>query len=406
MGWVFNPEARKEGKKADVSFLSEKRTGVVREFFKTFSEYAPTPLVPLPGLADALGIGGLYLKDESRRFGLNAFKVLGCGFAMARVVADRMGVDMADLTAETLRSEAARAAVGEITFVSATDGNHGRGVAWAARQMGQKSVIYMPKGSSVTRLENIRREGAFASITDMNYDDCVRLAWQEAQEKGWILVQDTAWEGYEDIPSWIMQGYATLILEAVETLREWKEDGFTHLFLQAGVGSFAGAIQGFLADALGADRPVTVIVEPEKADCIYQSALAGDGKPRFVTGDLDTLMAGLACGEPNIIGWEILRDYSDGYISCPDWVSANGMRILGAPCGKDPRIISGESGAVTTGILAEIMKNPRLSDVRSALSLGADSRVLVISTEGDTDPDMYRNITWNGCHGRPEETKC
>ena len=211
--------------------------------------------------------------------------------------------------------------LGPITFVSATDGNHGRAVAWTAQQLGKKAVIYMPKGSDPARLENIRSHGAEASITDLNYDDAVRLAWKMACENGWIMVQDTAWDGYEDIPTWIIQGYAAL---AVEALAQWRAEELeppTHLFLQAGVGSFASGVLGYMASELGDALPKTIIVEPHAADCIYRSALAGDGQPHNVTGDLSTLMAGLACGEPCTVGWPILRDYASAYVSCPDYVA-------------------------------------------------------------------------------------
>ena len=269
-------------------------------------------------------------------------------------------------------------------------------MAWAAQQLGHKAVIYMPKGSDPTRLANIRAHGAEATITDLNYDDAVRLSYRMAQENGWIIVQDTAWEGYEDIPTWIMQGYATLALESLEQLRAQGIDRPTHLFLQAGVGSYAGGVLGFLTSELGEDRPVTTIVEPNKADCIFRSAQAGDGKPHKVGGDLDTLMAGLACGEPNTISWRILRDYAHGYISCPDWVAANGMRILAAPVRGDAPIVSGESGAVTAGILEFILAHPEGEAIRKALDLNEEATVLLISTEGDTSPKTYREIVWYG----------
>ena len=246
------------------------------------------------------------------------------------------------------------------------------------------------------RLENIRAHGAEASITDLNYDDAVRLSYRMARKNGWIIVQDTAWEGYEDIPTWIMQGYATLALEALEQLNSVGVERPTHLFLQAGVGSYAGGVLGFLSSALGDNRPTTTIVEPDQADCIYQSALAGDGNPHKVGGNLNTLMAGLACGEPNTISWKILRDYAHGYISCPDWIAANGMRVLAAPVRGDSPIVSGESGAVTCGILEYIMRHPGGETIRKALNLDSTSTVLLVSTEGDTSPAVYREIVWYG----------
>lgn len=207
------------------------------------------------------------------------------------------------------------------------------------------------------------------------------------------MVQDTAWEGYEDIPRWIMQGYTTLALEATEQLRQLSVEKPTHIFLQAGVGAMSGGITGFLRDCYG-DEPVITIVEPNKADCIYRSARAGE---RYcVTGEMQTIMAGLACGEPCTIGWDILRDHADHFISCPEYVAAKGMRVLGNPVNGDTRVVSGESGAVTLGLVAELMQNPSLDWLREPLCLGSDSRVLCISTEGDTDRENYRRIVWDG----------
>lgn len=386
----------KKTKGVSTQFLGSVEIKKSRDFHKSFPDYKETPLRSLKALASSLGVAGIFIKDESFRFGLNAFKVLGASYAIARHISKCLDIDISQLDHRTLISPEIRRKLGEITFVTATDGNHGRGVAWTARQLQQKAVIYMPKGSSLTRLENIRGEGASASIIDGNYDDAVRLAAQGARDHGWIVVQDTAWEGYEEIPTWIMQGYGTIASEALEQLGQLGVDRPTHVFLQAGVGSFAGAIQGYFADVFGDKRPVTAIVEPDQADCLYRSALANDGKPRVVTGDMATIMAGLACGEPNRIGWEVLRDYSDLFFSCPDWVAANGMRILGNPLNDDPRVISGESGAVTAGLLTALLKKDDLRDARTALGLDKNSRVLLISTEGDTDPDKYRRIVWNG----------
>ena len=398
--YVLNADRRRPGEGADLSFVSREEAERARAYHRTFPEYRPTPLVPLPNLARDLGVSRVFVKDESHRFGLNAFKVLGASYAIGRYLAWRLGEDISEITPGRLAAPDVRERLGEITFVAATDGNHGRAVAWAAQQLGQKAVIYMPKGSDPIRLANIRAHGADASITDLNYDDAVRLADRMAREHGWVVVQDTAWPGYEDIPTWIMQGYATLAVEALEQLREHGAEGPTHLFLQAGVGSFAGGVAGFIASALGERMPAIVIVEPDRADCFYRSAEAGDGRPHAVTGDLNTLMAGLACGEPNPIGWEILRDYACAYFSCPDWVAANGMRILAAPLQGDPQVVSGESGAVTCGLLERILGSPGLADARDALGLDEGSTVLLVSTEGDTSPRTYREVVWYGrCPG-------
>ncbi|MCC5438374.1 diaminopropionate ammonia-lyase [Clostridium botulinum] len=382
--------------KASVEFLGEEEIKKARDFHQSFPQFTKTPLVNLDNLAKHLGVAGIYVKDESYRFGLNAFKVLGGSFSMGKYLAKRLGKDISELSYEKLNSEDARKKLGDITFITATDGNHGRGVAWTATQLNQKSIVYMPKGSSLTRLENIRKEGAKASITEFNYDDAVRLAASEAKENGWIMVQDTAWEGYEEIPTWIMQGYGTMASEALEQLKELNVKKPTHIFVQAGVGSLAGAVQGYFASVFKDECPITVIVEADEADCLYRSAIAGDGKPRAVTGDMPTIMAGLACGEANTIGWEVLKSYSSTFVSCPDWVSANGMRMLGNPIKEDKKIISGESGAVTAGLLKAIMTEDDMKELREQLNLDENSRILLFSTEGDTDPDKYRKIVWNG----------
>ncbi|MFY0546041.1 diaminopropionate ammonia-lyase [Brevibacillus sp. H7] len=392
------------GGKALPFFITAEACKQAIMFHQSFQEYQPTPLVKLERLAEVLGVGSIYVKDESHRFGLNAFKVLGAAYAMGRYLCQQLGKQPEEITFDYLRSDEVKRQIGSVTFVTATDGNHGRAVAWAARQFGQKAVVYLPKGTACQRVEAIRETGSEAIVTDVNYDDAVRLSRQAAEENGWQVVQDTAWEGYTEIPTWIMQGYTTMVAEAIDQLRSEATDRPTHVLLQAGVGSMAGAVLGCLVDRYGSDCPRTVIVEPHAADCVYRSVAIGDGKPHAVEGDLHTIMAGLACGEPNPIGWEILRDYADAYVSCPDYVAANGMRILASPPGNDKRVVSGESGAVGIGLLAEIMQRGELQELKEQLQLGADSVVLCFSTEGDTDSAQYREIVWEGKHPAPART--
>lgn len=384
----------------NVSIASLEEAKKAQEFSSGFPGYEFTPLCKLDGLAKALGVGSVFVKDESFRFGLNAFKVLGGGYAIGSYLAEKLGKDIGETSFSELTSDEARAKIGDVTFVTATDGNHGRGVAWMANKLRQHAVIYMPKGSAEERLQNILKENADASITDMNYDGCVHLADKNAHEYGWVLTQDTAFEGYEQIPTWILQGYMTLAYECYQQLLASGEGMPTHLILQAGVGSFASAVLGFFTAVLGENRPRTVIVEPEKAACVFKSAKADDGALHFVTGDMDTIMAGLACGEPSTISFKILNAYADAFVSCPDWVSADGMRVLGNPAGADPRVISGESGAVGAGLIGEIMRNPDLAELKAHLGLDEHSRVLLISTEGDTDRENYRRIVWDGAWPR------
>ena len=363
----------------------------VREFHKSFPMYAPTPLAQLPETAKMLGIGAIYVKDESHRFGLNAFKVLGGSYAIGNILSRRLGKPLSETGYDVLTSSETRKVLGDITFITATDGNHGRGVAWTANTLGQKSVVHMPKGSAEERLHNIRAAGADADIIDGNYDDAVRLSRKEAEENGWVIVQDTSWEGYEEIPAWIMQGYCTMGLEAYEQLPQKP----THIFLQAGVGSMAGTIAALFADLYGEDRPKVIIVEPNNADCFYRTAKANDGNLHIVTGDMKTIMAGLACGEPCRLAWDILKDCADHFIAIPDWAAAKGMRILGNPLGSDDRVVSGESGASGFGCCAAILTEPELADIKQELGLNEDSRVLFFSTEGATDRENYRRIVWD-----------
>lgn len=397
--YISNENARKANReRVSAEFFDGEAIEKVGNFHKSFPEYKVTPLQSLDKLAEKLGVSSIWVKDESYRFGLNAFKVLGGSYAVGKYLAEKLDMDISELSFEKLRTKEIKEKLGEITFVTATDGNHGRGIAWAARQLGQKAVVFMPKGSSEIRLNNIRNEGAEASITDFNYDDAVRLANKYAAEHNGVLVQDSSWEGYEKIPTWIMQGYSTLIVEAIEQIKAEGKDKPTHVFLQAGVGSFAGSVQGYLAAVFGEDRPITAIIEPNEAACIYKSVKEGDGKPHAVTGYMPTIMAGLACGEPSTVAWGILRDYADMYVSCPDYVTARGMRILGNPLSGDPNVVSGESGAVGLGFLSLIMQDDRLKEIAEKLNINKDSKILVISTEGDTDPEGYREIVWEGMY--------
>lgn len=396
MKWVVNTMTKSED--TNLAIMSIEEGEKARAFHQSFPQYEVTPLTELPLMADHLGLGTLFVKDESYRFGLNAFKVLGGSYSMAKYVAQKLGKDVSELTYDVFTSEELRKEFGQATFFTATDGNHGRGVAWAAKRLGQKAVIFMPKGTTETRLKNIEKEGATVTIEELNYDDCVRKAVAEAAKvDNGVVVQDTAWDGYEEIPSWIMQGYGTMALEAGDQLNE-KGVMPTHIFVQAGVGSLAGAVTGYFTN-LYKDAPVKpkiIVVEAQAADCLYQGALAGDGKPRIVGGDLQTIQAGLACGEPNTISWDILRNHVDVFVSAPDWVAELGMRMTAAPLKGDKPIISGESGAVPFGTVAAIMTMDAYKELRDELGLGKDSKVLCFSTEGDTDPIRYKEIVWEG----------
>ncbi|MCD8223744.1 MAG: diaminopropionate ammonia-lyase [Clostridiales bacterium] len=375
----------------DNSFNVEKAEEVLA-FHQSLNGYQPTPLASLKELAEKLGIAGLYVKDESRRFGLNAFKGLGGSYALARIMSEKTGKPV---------DQVASIPADSFTFVTATDGNHGRGVAWAAKNLHQKAVVYMPKGSSAERLNNIRRLGATAEITGFNYDDTVRFSRSQAEANGWTLVQDTAWEGYETIPTWIMQGYMTMAAEMVKQLPVKP----THIFLQAGVGAMAGSMTGFFHSVYRDSMPKMIYAEPDQADCLFCTAKAADGVLHKAAGNLESIMAGLCCGEVCTVGWEVIRHHADFFFSCPDYIAADGMRVLGNPTGADPRVISGESGAITTGLVYHLLMDTKMGTYRKALDLNDHSVILCISTEGDTDRENYRHIVWDGWYKNPDSQK-
>lgn len=390
---IFTRKQDETREKYDTTFLNEEIAREVHDYHKSFPMYEETPFLDLKNLAEKAGVKNILVKDESYRFGLNAFKVLGGSYAIGKVIAEKLDMDIKDLTFEKLTSKEVKDKLGDVTFITATDGNHGRGVAWAAKQLKQKSIVYMPRGSAEERVKNIEKEGATVKVLDANYDECVRQANELAEEKGYIMVQDTAWDGYEDIPKWIMQGYMTLAWEMYESLQE-KNIKPTHLFLQAGVGSFAAATTGFFANMYKEDKPIITIVEPDTVACIYESAKAD--KRVLVGGNYKTIMAGLACGEPNTFGLKVLLDNCEHFISASDEFAAFGMRVLGNPYKSDKKIVSGESGASSFGAILKILTDDRYEDERKKLNINEDSNLIFVSTEGDTDAKNYLDIVWDG----------
>jgi len=373
--------------------FSIREAEIAVNFHSSIPRYYPTPLVKLNSLASRLGLSNIFIKDESKRFGINSFKVLGGAYAISRFLYSKLGRPYTGMDFEALKAEHIKMAAGDMTFATASDGNHGMGVAWTAQNLGYRAVVYLPEGTTAARINNIRETGAEVKVTSLGYDDTVSLAAEEASKNGWELIQDTAFENYKMIPEWIMQGYMTLIYEAVVQMKTMGVERPTHIFLQAGVGSMAAAVTAYLVVKFGARYPVTAIVEPDRAACHFESYANGDGNPHPAEGDLKTMMAGLSCGVPNPIAWEIIHNYADMYFTCDDDTAAEGMRLLAKPEGGDSRIISGESGAVTAGLLMSLMQDVRYEDIRKRAELGENSNVLLISTEGDTDPHNYRKIT-------------
>lgn len=393
--YIINPY-RQDGETVP-EWMSVTEVEKAGRFHRSFPQYQPTPLVNLAEMSTVLGLQHIFIKDESYRFDLNAFKVLGGSYAIGRYVAMQLGENPERVDFSFLKKRMKEQDSLPTVFCTATDGNHGRGVAWAANQLGQKAIVYMPKGSTRQRFDNIRRENAEVTIEEVNYDECVRRAAARAASiPNGVVIQDTAWEGYEDIPKWIMEGYGTMVLEAKEQVEAIVQSAPTHIFVQAGVGSLAGAVQGFFADAYPEQPPKVVICEAREADCIYRSAETVGGSLAVVEGDMPTIMAGLACGEPNPLAWEILKKHAFAFLSCEDSVARRGMRMLAAPLKGDTPVTSGESGAVTFGALATIMTNPQYFSLKKQLGLDEHSKVLCFSTEGDTDPKRYQSIVWEG----------
>ncbi len=404
--WLLNERARSIGHSAAVAELFPPGTfRLARAFHCQLPGYRISPLKNLPRLAAMTGLGGIWVKDESARLSLSSFKVLGGSFAIYRYLTSRLGVEGRQLGFAELTAESVRPRLGEITFAAATDGNHGRGVAWSATQLGFRSVIYVHKLTSQARIDAITKNGARVVVVDGTYDDAVRQVNEDAKQHGWQVISDTSWEGYTDIPLWVMQGYTTMLSEAQEQFAAQGIIRPTHILVQAGVGSLAAATIGFYAEVFGPDRPRTMVVEPTKAACLFASAGAGDGQPHAVTGALDTIMAGLACGEPNPIAWRILWDCADVFARCPDYVAAKGMRVYGVPLAGDPFIVSGESGAVTLGALLFTLQRPECTPLREVLGLGPESQVLLINSEGNTDPDEFRRVVWEGGDPVPDRYK-
>lgn len=373
-------------------YFSEEVQKEVIHYHKIFPQYKPTDLVILHNLADKLQVKDIYIKEESSRFQLGSFKVLGGSYAMGKILAEHLGKEITTLTYQDIIGSNLKEKERNLTFITATDGNHGKGVAWTAAVMKSLTYVLMPKGSSRERLENILKMGAKAWITDKNYDDTVRLASHIAKENGYILVQDTAWEGYKEIPLWIMQGYSTMVSECIKQMPQKP----THIFLQAGVGSMAAAVAGCFRQIYQEKCPRIIIVEAQAADCFYQTIKRQDGHLFKVEGELSTIMAGLACGEPSILAYSILEKDADVFLSCEDFVAANGVRILSNPIEGDQKILAGESGAAGLGALTEILRRPCNRELKREIGLNEDSVVLVFNTEGVTDKCSYRQIVWDG----------
>ena len=334
---------------------------------------ARTPVVSL-GPRSGLGLEcSVFVKDESRRLGQKSFKVLGGTYAAARTVASRQSLEADSL-------EAVKAAVTEVTLCTASDGNHGAGLAWAAKELGLPAAVWLPKGAVADRVETVRSLGADVRVTDLSYDDTVKLAAKTAEEKGWLLVQDTAWRGYDAVPRLIMDAYRIIAREALEAMP--RSAAPTHVFVQVGVGSFAAAIVEYVVAALGRGAATLVAVEPAGSACLYASLRAG--KTVEVADSPPTVCQGLDCGTVSTLAWPVLSRELAYACTATDAVAADGVRALRAA-----GVVSGESGAaVGVGVLRALGADGRAEK----LGITAESRVLIFNTEGVTAPGVTEEI--------------
>ena len=329
-----------------------------------WAEYAPTPLRDLPAIAGGSGVAAVRLKDEAERFGLGSFKALGGSYAVETLLANKFA--------------RARTEPAAITVACATDGNHGRAVAWGARRLSCRCVIFVHATVSQGRVDAITALGAEVRRVPGTYDDAVREAARVAQEENWFVVSDTSWPGYTEIPRDIMQGYRLMADEAVD---QWQGFRPSHVFIQGGVGGVAAAVSVQMR-ARYKTMPKLIVVEPDKAACLLASAELGT--LASVPGNLDTVMAGLACGEPSLLAWQELERGATAFMAVPDTAAIACMRLLAAE-----GIVSGESGVAGLAGFLLAAANPA---ARSTLGLGLDSRVLLFSTEGATDPALYTQL--------------
>ena len=352
-----------------------------RAEIESWPGYEPTPLVALDDVAKGARVAAVHYKDEGPRFGLGSFKALGGAYAVEQLLVRELARREAapNATAADLESGGLKDATRAITVTCATDGNHGRSVAWGAQRFGCRCVIFVHEGVSQGRRDAIAKYGAEIRVVPGTYDTAVRACSDEAERHGWFVVSDTSWEGYTEVPRDVMQGYRLMAEESANQLDRPP----THAFVPGGVGGAAAAVSVQLRARYGSAVKL-VVAEPEKAACLLASAEAG--QPVAVEGDLDTLMAGLACGEPSLIAWQELERATFAFMAIPDESAVDAMRLLAH---RSPKVVAGESAVAGLGALLLAARDPFS---RGMLGLDAESRVLLFGTEGATDPETYRRL--------------
>lgn len=388
-----NPRAARTapyGKDGREAILSLAAFGDAKREIMSWPHYKPTPLRSLPKLAARAGIGAILYKDEGERFGIGSFKALGGAYAVFKLLRKTIW-EQKNVIASTLDLTSGRYSdlTSRVTVTCATDGNHGRSVAWGARTFGCRCVVYVPETISEGRWQAIAAYGAEVKHVAGTYDDGVRRVAADAAAQGWTVVADTSYQGYTDVPRDVMQGYSLMVDEALEQTSAVP----SHVFVQGGVGGLAAGVCSYLWERYGTRRPRFVVVEPEKADCFYRSAVAG--RPTPAQGALDTIMAGLACGEVSLLAWRILEPGTDAFMTIDDEAAADCMRLLADGRFGDDAIVAGESAVA--GLAGCILASADV-DARARLDLRPDSRVLVFGTEGATDPEVYRTIVGRRPH--------
>ena len=382
----MNPACQREATYGDArrEILSQPALEVARTEIQNWPGYAVTPLHELKALARQMNVASVHYKDEGSRFGLGSFKALGGAYAVARLLCQLVGEQLSRRVSRAeLLAAPCRELTKAITVTCATDGNHGRSVAWGAQLLGCQCVIYIHANVSEGRRQAIEHYGAKVIRTSGNYDDAVRQADRDAKSIGRYVISDTSYEGYMEVPRDVMQGYQLMVEEAAQQMDEMP----THVFIQGGVGGLAAAVCGYFWERFGKARPRVIVVEPERADCLMQSAR--NGKITAVLGDLDTLMAGLACGEVSLLAWKILETGADAFVVVSDQAAIDTMRLLASPSRGDIPIVAGESAVAGLAAAIGVAKN---ASQRTALKLDDRSRLLFFGTERDTDPVLYAQL--------------
>ena len=358
------------------------------DFHRSLPGYAPTPLVKCDTLARELGLAKLWVKDESQRFGIKAFKALGASYAIFRTLQKKWQETFGStLTPEQFKNPATMEKLGAFTFCAATDGNHGRAVAWTAKRLQQQAVIYMPDNTATSRVTNIEGEGARVVLVPGTFDDCVTQCARDAAEHGWQVISDTAYEGYMEIPGFILLGYTSIFRELEDSLHLAEKPELDCVVLPAGVGGLAAAGAAYYQLKYHSKRPRLVCVEPDDCDCFLESVIHGTGEAVPTKGKQESIMAGLNCGIPSPLAWPIIRDTYDLFLSVSDAYAEQAMRAYAR---ED--VVSGESGASGLAALLALFQESSLASARDALELGDTSRVLLVNTEGDTDPENYAKV--------------